>query len=237
MKDTQLAKTALYLTEPHACSYLDQQQASTLFVDPSLRLNCQQYTELSGLGFRRSGQYVYQPHCANCHACVAVRVVVDDFVANRLHKRIIRYNQDLQVKKILPQLTKEYFWLYERYIGMRHFDGDMYPATREQYKSFLVDAPDFCHFFEFRSDEQLLAIAVVDVLEDGLSAVYTFFEPLERRRSLGSYAILWQIQECKRLGLPYLSLGYWIKNCRKMSYKLDYRPVELYMNERWTRLN
>jgi len=237
MRDKDLAQTTLYLTESHPCSYLEGKQAATLFVDPHVKLNSQQYTELSRLGFRRSGHYVYQPHCKNCQACVAVRVVVNDFIASRQHKRVIRYNQDLQVKKVAPQLTKEYFWLYERYIGMRHFDGDMYPATREQYKSFLVDAPSYCHFYEFREQGQLLAVAVIDVLEDSLSAVYTFFEPLERRRSLGSYVILWQIEECKKLGLPYLSLGYWIKDCRKMSYKLDYRPAELYLNEHWTRLN
>lgn len=232
-----LTNINLYLTDPHPCSYLTDQQASTVFVDPNVSLNNRQYTELASLGFRRSGNYVYQPHCANCHACIPVRVIADQFEPNRQQKRIIRYNQDLQIKQVKPQFTKEYFWLYERYIGMRHTDGDMYPATREQYQSFLVDAPDYCSFYEFRKDGQLLAIAVVDLLEDSLSAVYTFFEPLERRRSLGQYAILWQIEQCKRLGLSYLSLGYWIKDCRKMSYKLQYRPVELFINQRWVRMN
>ncbi|MFD1259866.1 arginyltransferase [Entomomonas asaccharolytica] len=232
-----LANINLYLTDPHPCSYLTDQQASTVFVDPNVTLTKKQYTELSSLGFRRSGSYVYQPHCATCHACIAVRVVINQFKPNRQQKRIIRYNQDLQIKQVRPQLTKEYFWLYERYIGMRHKDGDMYPATREQYQSFLVDAPDYCSFYEFRKEGQLLAVAVVDLLQDSLSAVYTFFEPLEHRRSLGQYAILWQIEECKRLGLSYLSLGYWIKNCRKMSYKLQYRSSELFINQRWVRMD
>lgn len=236
MKD-DLVNINLYLTDSHPCSYLTDQRASTVFVDPNLILTNKQYTELASLGFRRSGNYVYQPHCANCHACIPIRVIANQFQANRQQKRIIRNNQDLQVKQLKPQLTKEYFWLYERYIGMRHADGDMYPATREQYQSFLVDAPSYCYFYEFRKDQQLLAVAVVDLLEDSLSAVYTFFEPLERRRSLGQYAILWQIEECQRLGLSYLSLGYWIKNCRKMSYKLQYKPVELFVNQRWVRVN
>lgn len=232
-----LADIALYLTDPHPCSYLTDQQAATVFIDPQITLTNKQYTELASLGFRRSGSFVYQPHCANCQACVPVRVAVNKFIPNRQQRRIMRYNQDLVVKQVTPKITKEYFWLYERYIGMRHADGDMYPATREQYKSFLMDAPDYCFFYEFRSNGQLLAVAVIDILEDSLSAVYTFFEPLERRRSLGQYAILWQIEEAKRLGLAYLSLGYWIKDCRKMSYKLQYRPVELFVKQRWVRLS
>lgn len=226
----------LYLTEAHPCSYLANEQASTVFVDPNVILTHDQYSKLAGLGFRRSGHYVYQPHCANCHACISVRVVVNQFVPNRQQKRIMRYNQNVVVTQVKPQLTEEYFELYERYIGMRHSDGDMYPATREQYQSFLVDAPDYCYFYEFREDGQLLAVVVVDFLDSNMSAVYTFFEPLEKRRSLGQYAILWQIEECKRLGFSYLSLGYWIKDCQKMSYKLQYRPVELYVNQRWVRM-
>lgn len=232
-----LSEIALYLTEPHDCSYLAGQQASTIFVGSNEIISAKQYSELAGLGFRRSGSYIYRPHCEYCKACIPVRVIAKDFKPDKHQRRILKKNQDLQVSKVSPQLSKEYYWLYERYIGMRHADGDMYPATREQYKGFLVDAPEYCCFYEFRLNEQLVAVAVTDILEDSLSAVYTFFEPLEQRRSLGQYAILWQIQECQRLGLKYLSLGYWIKDCRKMNYKLQYRPVELFVNQRWTQLN
>lgn len=237
MKDEDLANISLYITNSHSCSYLPEKQAKTLFVDPNKRLNGQQYSELASSGFRRSGHYIYQPHCENCQACISVRVVVDKFVATRHYKRILRYNQDIQVKKVAPQFTEEYFSLYERYIATRHADGDMYPATKEQYKNFLVDVPDYCTFYEFRAAGRLLAVAVIDCLEDSLSAVYTFFEPSEQRRSLGNYVILWQIQKCKALRLPYLALGYWIKDCRKMSYKLAFRPLELYVNQRWIKIS
>lgn len=237
MKDINLADISLHLTKPHSCSYLLGHQAQTLFVDPSRILNQLQYTKLSSIGFRRSGCYIYQPHCENCQACISVRVVVDDFIVNRHFKRILRYNRDVQVKKVTPQFTQEYFSLYERYIAIRHADGDMYPATQQQYKDFLVDVPDYCVFYEFRLKGRLLAVAIIDILVDSLSAVYTFFEPLEQRRSLGNYVILWQIQECKKLGLPYLALGYWIKDCRKMNYKIAFRPLEFYLNQHWIKIS
>lgn len=227
----------LYLADAHPCSYLENQKASTLFVDPKLVLTTNQYSALSNLGFRRSGQHVYQPHCDNCHACIPVRVVVNKFIPNRQQKRVIRNNHDLVINKVTPCYTDEYFELYERYINTRHRDGDMYPATREQYEGFLVDVPECCSFYEFRREGVLLVVAVVDHLDNHLSAVYTFFEPDEPKRSLGQYAILWQIELCKELALDYLSLGYWIKECRKMSYKLQYRPIELFVNQRWVRVN
>ncbi len=232
-----LSDVTLYMADSHPCSYLVNQKASTVFVDPKLVLTKEQYSHFSNLGFRRSGHYIYQPHCANCHACVPVRIAVTKFVFSRQQKRVIRNNQDLVVQKVAPRDTEEYFDLYKRYINTRHSDGDMYPATREQYQSFLVDVPEYCAFYEFRKDSRLMAVAVVDVLENHLSAVYTFFEPDEKKRSLGQYAILWQIKECQRLGLDYLSLGYWIKTCRKMSYKLQYRPIELFVNQRWVQMN
>lgn len=232
-----LSDFIFYLTDSHPCSYLSEQKASTLFVDPKAVLTTQQFSDFSNLGFRRSGHYVYQPYCENCHACIPVRVVVAEFVPNRLQKRIIRTNQDLVINEVKPSYSDEYYNLYERYINTRHRDGDMYPASQEQYQSFLVDVPDCCRFYEFRKEGDLIAVAVVDSLENHLSAVYTFFDPDKSKRSLGQYAILWQIMLCQQLELEYLSLGYWIKMCRKMNYKQQYRPIELFINQRWVRSN
>ena len=131
-------------------------------------------------------------------------------------------------------MTPEYYGLYERYIIARHADGDMYPPSEDQFLSFLVEGDQDSVFFEFRdSENKLVALSVCDFLSQGISAIYTFFDPDQARRSLGSYAILWQINECERLGLPYLYLGYWVKDCRKMNYKLSFRPIELLLDSNW----
>lgn len=222
-----------FSTTAHACSYLPGEQAITLFADPKSRMDDRLYSELSDLGFRRSGNYVYRPHCSHCNACVAVRIPVDRFQPNRQQQRVWKRNQDLTVRALPPLFRADHYALYARYIRERHSDGDMYPPSEEQFTSFLTsDWSDTC-FYEFRAGERLLAVAVCDVLENGLSAVYTFYDPDESRRSLGTHAILWQIEETRRMGLSSLYLGYWIKNCHKMSYKIAFRPIELLINNEW----
>ena len=159
------------------------------------------------------------------------------FTPNRQQKRIFKRNADLHVQAAKPSFSDEYFDLYQRYIEQRHADGDMFPPNRDQFSTFLVRDLPFSTFYEFRLDGRLLAVAVTDVLPNGLSAVYTFYEPAEERRSLGRYGILWQIAEASRLGLGALYLGYWIKNCKKMNYKTEYRPIDLLINQRWSTLN
>lgn len=234
---TELARLKFYATQPHSCSYLPDEQATTLFLDPSQPMNVQLYAELSDLGFRRSGDHLYRPHCQNCNACVPARIPVADFSPNRQQRKAWRRNADLQVQRVRPSFREEYYALYVRYIEQRHADGDMYPPSREQFSTFLVRDLPFCYFFEFRLEGRLLALAVADQLSSGLSAVYTFYDPDEERRSLGRYAVLWEIAECQRLGLASVYLGYWIKKCRKMNYKTQYRPLELLINQRWSRLS
>ena len=230
---TDLAHLKFYATRPHDCSYLEEEQAVTLFLDPQQQADEHTYARLSELGFRRSGEHLYRPHCPQCKACVPARIPVDQFVPNSQQARIYKRNRDLQVTATRPRLTEEVYQLYSRYIRTRHADGDMYPPSREQFRSFLVSDRHFCEFHEFRLDGRLLAVAVTDRLSNGLSAVYSFFDPEESRRSLGRYAILWQVEEARRTGLPALYLGYWIRNCRKMSYKTEYRPLEMLLRERW----
>lgn len=234
---TDLAHLKFYATQPHDCSYLEQEQAVTLFLDPHQPLDEDTYARLSELGFRRSGDHLYRPHCPSCKACVPARIPVGVFSPSRQQTRILKRNQDLRVECRPPRLDAEIYQLYSRYINARHADGDMYPPSQQQFESFLVNKNQFCTFNEFRLDDRLLAVAVTDRLPNGLSAVYTFFDPDESRRSLGRYAILWQIEEARRAGLPALYLGYWIRNCRKMNYKTEYRPLEMLVNQRWTRIS
>ncbi|WP_285274957.1 arginyltransferase [Halopseudomonas bauzanensis] len=234
---TDLAHLKFYATQPHPCSYLPEEQAVTLFLDPQQPIQSDTYSQLSELGFRRSGEHLYRPHCAQCRACVPARIPAADFVPNKQQLRIHKRNRDLQVTTRRPVMNEEIYQLYSRYIIARHSDGDMFPPSREQFQSFLVSEDAFCEFNEFRLDGRLLAVAVTDRLNNGLSAVYTFFDPDESRRSLGRYAILWQIEQARRSGLPAVYLGYWIRNCRKMNYKTEYRPLEMLINQRWTRVN
>ena len=230
---SNLAQLKFFVTPPHECSYLDDREATTLFVDPAARMDNDLYSALSTLGFRRSGRHVYRPHCEACSACIPVRIPVDRFALRRSQKRIHNRNADLDVRIVDAEFSEERYDLYARYIRERHSDGDMYPPSREQFRSFLLCEWSATRFIEMREGERLLAVAVVDVIRDGLSAIYTFFEPEASKRSLGVYAILWQIDYAARQGWPHVYLGYWIKQCQKMSYKTDYRPLEMYVGERW----
>jgi arginine-tRNA-protein transferase len=200
-------------------------------------MDVQVYAELSEMGFRRSGDHLYRPHCQRCSACIPARIPANALLPSRQQKRIIKRNADLKVQAVRAGFTEEYYSLYATYIEKRHADGDMYPPSREQFNTFLVRDLPFSRFYEFRLDGRLLAVAVTDVLPNGLSAVYTFYDPNEERRSLGRYAILWQVAEAARLGLKAVYLGYWIKNCRKMNYKTEYRPIELLVSQRWITLS
>jgi len=224
----------VYTTYPHSCSYLEDQEATTLFVDPRQPVDKVLYSNLSVLGFRRSGSHIYRPHCSHCEACIPARIPVADFDARRGQTRTWKRNQDLRVRRSDDLRDEDAFQLYCRYIELRHYDGDMYPPDREQYESFLNNAWDCTHYYRFYDGPKLIALAVVDELQDGLSAIYTFFDPDSDKRSLGTFAILWQIERARALGLEYLYLGYWIRGCKKMAYKSEFRPLELYVKNRWT---
>ena len=230
---TTLSDLKVFTTHPHQCSYLEEQQATTLFIDPATDLDVQTYSQLADAGFRRSGPHIYRPNCGDCNACISVRVPVAEFKPNRNQRKIINRNSDLEAVEIDNIHSDECYQLYPRYICARHRDGDMYPPTPEQYESFLSNELGNTRYFGLLQDGKLVAVAVTDVLENGLSAIYTFFDPDQSKRSLGSYAILWQIKKGIELELPYLYLGYWIKQCQKMSYKSDYRPLQLLVNNRW----
>ncbi|RMF13326.1 MAG: arginyltransferase [Gammaproteobacteria bacterium] len=232
---TNLRTLIFYATPEHDCSYLPDRQAVTLFVDPSLPVSDTLYTRLSQIGFRRSGQHYYRPKCHNCQACVPVRVPVWDFEWKRTHRRVLKANAHLTLQNRPVDFYPEHFDLYCRYIEARHRDGDMYPPSREQYDSFLLDARPGSFLMEFREHDAVVCVAVVDRLQDGLSAIYTFFSPDHPRNSLGTLAILHQIHQCQLFSLPYLYLGYWIEHSPKMAYKNRFTPLEYYINQEWRR--
>ena len=251
MQASAMTKTPhinLYTTDAHPCSDLEGEQATTVFIDPRLSVTAEMYGQLSAMGFRRSGNHIYRPHCLHCQACVPIRIPVADFRANRQQKRIWKRNQDLRIEVTTDIASGECYRLYERYINARHSGGDMFPPSREQFESFLAtpfyskaaDLPlldetsQMTLYIEFRANDELKAVAVTDILPFGLSAVYTFFDPADTQRSLGVFAVLFQIELAKKLTLPHLYLGYWIKNSPKMSYKSNYRPHELYLGDKWT---
>ncbi len=228
-----ISSVRLFRTSPHPCSYKVQEQAATVFVDPDLVIDKSLNSKLSDLGYRRSGAHLYRPDCDFCQACISCRIPVDEFRPSRSQKRILNRNKNLSVREETDLTYEPAYDLYRRYIDTRHDDGDMYPASLEQYEAFIKTKTVDTRFYLFYQGEELVAVSVVDLLEHGLSAVYTFFDPALNHLSLGKYAILWQIEKSKELGLPYLFLGYWIKGCAKMQYKSDFRPLEMLIDSRW----
>lgn len=234
---TDLSTLKLFATQPHPCSYIEGEQATTVFVDPEANIDITLYSQLSLLGFRRSGGHLYRPQCSNCQACMSCRIPVTLFKPNRSQRRCWQKNQDIQISSAERIDTPEHYNLYSRYIESRHQDGDMYPPSEEQYKAFLTSEWGSTRYLEFRLEGELIGVAVCDHLDDGLSAVYTFYNAELGERSLGKFAILAQIHKAREMGLDYVYLGYWIKQCEKMNYKTNYRPLELLVNRRWLRLN
>ncbi|TXR53458.1 arginyltransferase [Reinekea thalattae] len=222
-----------FRTGEHECSYLPDQQARTLFLDPELSYSQTLYEELTHAGFRRSGKHLYRPDCMSCQSCIASRIPVDDFQLNRRFRRIMKRNQDVRIELRPCHFDEADYRLFERYVNERHADGDMYPANEANYRDFLTVDRDFSFQVRYLVDDQLIGIGVTDRLNTGLSAIYTFFDPDQASRSLGTYSILKQIELCKEFKLPYLYLGYWIPNCRKMEYKAHYQPIELLLSGRW----
>ena len=233
MSENQQVK--LFLTQEHHCSYLEGKQAQTLFVDPDYLVDEVTYAELNTLGFRRSGSHFYRPHCEQCQSCLATRVIVEDFQPNRGQRRAEQKNSDVETTlcdSIVDE--EEHYQLYESYISKRHAKGDMYPPSIEQFTQFIADGCFATRFVEFRVDKKLIAVLVLDQLADGLSAVYTYFDPMESKRSLGVYAIVTAIRKASELSLPFVYLGYFIAGCDKMEYKANYRPLQMLVDHRWT---
>lgn len=225
--------TILYASSPHNCDYLPGRSAVTAFVDPDTLMDTATYSDLTKIGFRRSGTHVYRPHCPDCATCVAARIPVMAFRPNRNQRRVLRQTPALEIRILEPAFHTEQFALYRRYIAIRHPGGGMEDSDSDKYLEFLTCPWAHTEFVEFRLHGQLLAIAVTDILSHGLSCVYTFFDPDYTVLSPGRQALLWQIAETHRRGLSHLYIGYWISGCRKMQYKQEYRPLELFLDGHW----
>ena len=224
---------SLYLTAEHSCGYFADRNSANIIPDPQIQMTKSLYSLLVSKGFRRSGNFVYRPHCPDCHACIPCRIKIDQFQPNRNQRRCLKKNSDLTTHIKHAQYTEEYFDLYRRYLNGRHHDGSMANPEPEDFQQFLLCDWKQTLFIEARRDNQLIGLTVADYLTDGLSAVYTFFDPEEDRRSLGTHAILQQIWMAQVYQLPYVYLGYWIKNHPKMDYKNNFKPLEIYQQNLW----
>ena len=235
--DTWLAHIQYYATAPYPCSYLPGEQARSQVATPTHLIDRFVYTELVRNGFRRSGLYTYRPHCDGCQACVPVRVKTLQFQANRTQRRIWQRYQHLQVFEKGLAFEDEHYMLYQAYQASRHSGGGMDEDSREQYSQFLLNSRIDTRLLEFRDpDGTLRMVSLIDLLEDGLSAVYTFYDTRNPQDSYGTYNVLWQIAAAQGMQLPYLYLGYWIAQSQKMAYKANFKPLEGYREGQWTLL-
>lgn len=237
MTDPISGRVPLYLTGDHRCAYLPERTSRTLFLDPRTPMDCHLYGRLLTMGFRRSGAHVYRPSCPSCQACVPVRIPVADFTPDRSqHRNWERNRQDLTLRERPRRFDPAHYALYRAYLLDRHADSSMADATPESYQDFLLSPWGGDTFLlELRLGERLIGVAVTDRVPGALSAVYTFFDPAMAQRAPGTTALLAQIRLARERGMDWLYLGYWIGECRKMSYKDRFRPVEALIGGAWRR--
>ncbi|AGH81785.1 arginyl-tRNA-protein transferase [Psychromonas sp. CNPT3] len=226
----------MHVTQPFTCAYLANKSTRLMMlVEPFQNANTY-YPILLQNGFRRSGEQIYRPDCEQCQECQSLRINVSEFILSRSQKRLLNKNQHFKVK-ISKKNKPEYFSLYQRYIDTIHKDGDMYPATYEQYSGFLASVWCDMIFIEIYDDKKLIAVSVTDKIgtlpNSAWSAVYCFYDPLYQSVSLGKFAILKQLALAKDLNIEYLYLGYYIKNCQKMNYKTQFNPHQRFINGLW----
>lgn len=226
-----------YTTTPYGCSYLPGRIARSQVATPVHLVDNRTYSDLVRAGFRRSGIFTYRPQCDNCRECQPVRLDVARFIPNRSQRRALARHATLTAHDCGLAFHEDHYLLYRRYQATRHSGGGMDQDSREQYVQFLLQTHVNSRLIEFREDGVLRIVSIIDMLDDGFSAIYTFYDCDVPRASYGTFAVLWQIAECQRAGLPWLYLGYWIRDSRKMAYKEKFHPVVVLRNGEWQPLN
>ena len=224
-----------FATSPVACPYLPGRAERKLVVELAGSGSALFYDDLSRAGFRRSHRFAYRPACRGCSSCVPVRIAVNDFSHTRSTRRIRNTNLDIAGRLVAARATPEQFRLFSAYQRSRHSDSDMASMSYSDYRGMVEDTPVRSAIAEFRDAVgKLLAVSLIDLLDDGISAVYNFYEPQQPKRSLGSWSILWLVEQCRRQGQPHVYLGYWIADSPKMAYKARFPALEHLTAGVWT---
>ena len=239
LTELPLTELQFYATAPYPCSYLPGKVARSQVATPSHLIHADLYSELVNAGFRRSGLYTYRPYCDECNACTATRIPVKHFEPNRSQRRAWKKHAELDVRVLNLGYQEEHYQLYQRYQNERHAGADIDQENQDQYMQFLLQSRVNSRIVEFRDGPHdikpghLRMVSMIDILDQGISSVYTFFDTSNSAASYGSFSILWQIQQALELDLPYLYLGYYIEDSEKMSYKVKFQPIEGLIDDHW----
>ena len=228
-----LEKIQFYVTTNYSCGYISKREARSIVATPYKRINKKNYGHLIKRGFRRSGQYVYKPDCKECTACIPIRLNVNNFILSKSQKRVKKSLKDLTVKVLPLEFNEEHYKLYVKYQKNRHRLQNQSEDDISDYNDFLIRSNVDSKLLEFRIDEELKLVTIIDVVEDGISAVYTFFDSETPKKSFGTYSILWLLEWCKNKNEQYIYLGYWIGESQKMRYKTNFKPYELLIDGSW----